>query len=663
MAEAVGVVASGLAFAEVVLKISKHVFTLKHMWEEFKEIPESVRLLVGDVELLSQVLKEMEADINGPGLDGVSLVDGIGSLILATCRGALDVLSISVEDIFQELKAAKRMKRAVVKAKLVLMKDFWLKTEQRLNRVVWLLGVAQQHWMISLAKRHNSRKSSNLPLPPTSEVLDPIGDETAHRKKLGAEPHRLELVQSSGRLDERRRQQMAEKHLGGTLLGSVGFDSAHSADDGAGNRYYIQFKPPNWLTRKSWSILYSVSSFGFNINLRAHSVIPHTSLVVQCAELGDVQGLLALFNNGLASPFDVDEYGRGLLEIAMQRGQEEAMSTLIDLGLDFGACFDPKSRSSIFYAMSESISSRGWSFVHRAHQLALSQSAYDDYADEWLLPAHSFWKYREAPSRILTPDRARAFLEHCPDTLKFFLPHLRPGHYLMPAIDRLHLLMRFPTVADCLRYLLWHDGKVKEDDIRALEDIEFPLLKFIAVEYSDRTHSGENASKVQEWRQLTREILKATTSLHSHIGDEAIRDRTAAWFIYPGTALSAVIRGTKSCNCPDCEGGRTLSPWRRETERALRYWLQDLRDSGIDLIEYGRGEKRIFTETEWIRSLRFCFTIGELSHEGCKLADFSYGPEPKDWKFEWELERDEIAGEFWEMIEDPTRSMVGAWID
>lgn len=148
MAEAVGVVAAGVAFAEVILKISSQVFTLKHMWDDFKDVPESVRLLVSDIELLSLVLQELEADMNSSSPDATFLSDGIGSLIVTTCRGALDVLSLSAEEMLQELIAARRMKKVMVKAKFVLKKDFWSKIEKRLRRVVWMLGVAQQHWIM-----------------------------------------------------------------------------------------------------------------------------------------------------------------------------------------------------------------------------------------------------------------------------------------------------------------------------------------------------------------------------------------------------------------------------------------------------------------------------------------------------------------------------------
>lgn len=72
MAEVIGVVAAGVAFAEVMVKTGAQVFALKHKWEAIKEIPDSVKQLTDDIGLISLMLQEMEADLNSPSLDGVA---------------------------------------------------------------------------------------------------------------------------------------------------------------------------------------------------------------------------------------------------------------------------------------------------------------------------------------------------------------------------------------------------------------------------------------------------------------------------------------------------------------------------------------------------------------------------------------------------------------
>ncbi len=45
------------------------------------------------------------------------------------------------------------------------------------------------------------------------------------------------------------------------------------------------------------------------------------------------------------------------------------------------------------------------------------------------------------------------------------------------------------------------------------------------------------------------------------------------------------------------------------------------------------------------------------------LIGFEYGAKPTDWSFEWDLEVEEIAGEFWQAVENPVLQVPGAWVE
>lgn len=150
MAELVGLVAAGVAFAEVTAKIGVQVFTLKQQWEDLKEIPDTVRQLTDDIELIGSTLQEMEADLNTPSLDGVVWAGTINAVIVTTCRGALDSLTKSINDLSQEINSSKYGRRVKIKGKILLNKEFWASHESRLRRVIWMLGVAQQQWTMSV---------------------------------------------------------------------------------------------------------------------------------------------------------------------------------------------------------------------------------------------------------------------------------------------------------------------------------------------------------------------------------------------------------------------------------------------------------------------------------------------------------------------------------
>ncbi len=144
MAEVVGIVAAGVAFAEVIAKLGAQAFTLKRMYNDIKEIPDSIKGLFEQIELLSLLLQEMEADLSSPNLTAMTWGSGVDTLIITSCRSTIDALTASTEELAQEIISKKRLRRAMAKGKLVLDRDFWVGYEKGLQRVVWMLALAQQ---------------------------------------------------------------------------------------------------------------------------------------------------------------------------------------------------------------------------------------------------------------------------------------------------------------------------------------------------------------------------------------------------------------------------------------------------------------------------------------------------------------------------------------
>ncbi len=143
-----GVVGEGIAFVEVIFKITSCAIKLRGRWKDFKEIPDSIITLVGEIEMLSLVLQPMEADWASQTPDGGLWGCSVGNLIVMKCREALDVFSSQIDQLSQDLISAKRVKRAMIKGKLVLNKDFWAKTEQGLQRVFRMLALSLQLWTL-----------------------------------------------------------------------------------------------------------------------------------------------------------------------------------------------------------------------------------------------------------------------------------------------------------------------------------------------------------------------------------------------------------------------------------------------------------------------------------------------------------------------------------
>ena len=132
MAEVIGTIAGGFAFAKIIIKIGSRVFTLKHLWEDIKGISDTIKSLIGDIELLYLILQEIETDLNSSIVDGTAWSGGIGFLLHISCRSALDILIVSIDELLQELSSPNHINRAVAKSKVVLKRDYWAKDEKRL---------------------------------------------------------------------------------------------------------------------------------------------------------------------------------------------------------------------------------------------------------------------------------------------------------------------------------------------------------------------------------------------------------------------------------------------------------------------------------------------------------------------------------------------------
>ena len=99
----------------------------------------------------------------------------------------------------------------------------------------------------------------------------------------------------------------------------------------------------------------------------------------------------------------------------------------------------------------------------------------------------------------------------------------------------------------------------------------------------------------------------------------------------------------------------------------FRTWVQEFCQAGADLLEYGRLEKQLFDEGLLTQEYRICQpSHWESLPTRCprwRLISFTYGPTPEEWHFWCSNPRDEMAGEFWNMVETLETSMPGAWLD
>jgi hypothetical protein len=146
MAEVVGVVASGIAVAQLGVGFGKALAGLKTLWGEIKDIPRSIQCLMEEVELLKLTLDEIDADLNRHTSDTES--SRSVRPILRYCQAAEQSLFEIVNTLRSQIDSSKSsLKRGVGKVRVGLKKDCLEAHERRLQRVVSLLALANQEYV------------------------------------------------------------------------------------------------------------------------------------------------------------------------------------------------------------------------------------------------------------------------------------------------------------------------------------------------------------------------------------------------------------------------------------------------------------------------------------------------------------------------------------
>lgn len=152
MAEIIGAVASGLAVAEVGLKVGGTVWRLKKLWQEVHGVPATIQDLMRQIEIMDPVLSDHESTL---GIQTIALPRQLPShntapamLSAAYCREAVNDLRRLAEDLDNTVESEKRRRRTFAKIKIVVLKKDTMKIFQdRLERAIRLLQSTQVSYL------------------------------------------------------------------------------------------------------------------------------------------------------------------------------------------------------------------------------------------------------------------------------------------------------------------------------------------------------------------------------------------------------------------------------------------------------------------------------------------------------------------------------------
>ncbi len=232
-------------------------------------------------------------------------------------------------------------------------------------------------------------------------------------------------------------------------------------------------------------------------------------------------------------------------------------------------------------------------------------------------------------------------------------------HFAKPGVP-----FREEIAPDIFRFSLWADGKIRKEDIQELEGHDLPIINIVAIWMSFRYWPLAEEESLK-WQNILLALVEITGDLHTFRQCESQCETAPGleyWYLrYQATPLLTFILGTVlfrggSCNCM------------KELQNALEGWLSLLTECGVDLMKYGRRERkalrknRAFTEITLHQLIIKGVDLSQTGLNDLKLKDIKYGRIPKDWSLVWELDAEEFAREFWDMAEEPRFPMPGEWV-
>jgi hypothetical protein len=169
--------------------------------------------------------------------------------------------------------------------------------------------------------------------PPSYNETDPLQDEPRTQQDAS---HFLQIRASCYRRTcrpwcscrchirrELRTPGLAKKFIGSLFVGYSGIPmvtepcNERQSRKRSSSRVIVSYQFPRWFwTRSLLASFVTANIAGPEMLIRVSNTIPYASETYQQCQTGNVHGLLRLFENGNASPFDLDPDGLSLLRVS-----------------------------------------------------------------------------------------------------------------------------------------------------------------------------------------------------------------------------------------------------------------------------------------------------------------------------------------------------------
>ncbi|KAH7007137.1 hypothetical protein EDB80DRAFT_718270 [Ilyonectria destructans] len=603
---------------------------------------------------------------------------------LSWCRKTLELVSEIVDDFVERIATGSRFRRRLFVAKLALSNDLTHletrieKLQKSLERVrIWL------------------QFDSKIPGVGILGTTEPnIDDEQVSRPALITETmhctqENTACTQESETLLQNRSFQYTCNATNSLTTGDL--KSPRRCWDEGWVSFSIQC--PKWLSTVACNVAYHYDLNGLRqFSFRSYNVRSSRSDVFLAVGRGDLNGMLRLFESRDGSPFDRDEQGYSLLRCASSSNQLSICRKLLDLGL--GNCIDEVT-PNIFTPRQLSL----WSLLFQ-HPGSGQRS--DDITQ--MFENHSGDSVHYASDTVFWLGVCRGPADV--NILSWFQRKAAPLFFDQPMHMLLHAARLYVLesqvcqhpLPDVMMFLLAQKQPYELGRIVYSNESRRYFLHTVAIgfaryrrDYRDRPplsaryEEQKDKESLKNWSEMVRSIVRSSTADELYC-EEHIRlerpIRADSRIVLPewtGTPLVSVLRAVFLEHFPARLTHVEIN-WPRFWEKAVssvtKQWLQHVYDGGVDLIQYGKREQEIMAKRRWAEpkcgdfamiTSRWSATKQTRVEESLPifLGSFKYGATAEDWFFDWQVDVEKLAGEFWRTVisDNDYPEMSGAWVD
>ncbi|QGI59232.1 uncharacterized protein FFB20_04252 [Fusarium fujikuroi] len=674
--------ASIIAFVQISTEIGKCVIKTKRLWDQAQDLPQETQLLLKRLQGYKSIFEALDQQY--PNQQSFTMLPTF-SLVQDNLRASMEALELlrqNADHISSKLEVKTGLRRKVAAVKITIGKESLDALTTRLNESISLLNLAIQAWHMTITIMTPDLIATQL----TKTLKDHLGssklEETPQTEAQKQDESRCNVTE----IDESQLSRIP-KH--GSKLNKIHTLSkfgrlamAYATTTGAWQAY---LQLPSWFSSSVYELQSTPTGYGWTYNYRVYNVVSSESEIIQRIEGGDRAGVLELFGNRKASPFDKDEMGQSLLYYAAESKNFDICQLLLSLGLH--------------EALLEKVG---------PEKSALSAPVFNPDRSNpekiWLKIAGLFQSYMDEPetSMVLRMFDYHRSCDYMDEYIRIFQQRFLPNFYNGPLIHRLEAFRlgsfhcQTPTT---LSYLLARDQKITSFDVGESSRTGVSLMHSAAValgiRFADEVLPWVRGWAMWDlslfnmgWDQLVLEVASV-----ARLEDLHTVEVVQPWDVYQvptwkGTPLISVIGGALCYLSPDIE----FFHWDNVFQGCIQKFVSILQESGVDLMLYGEQESiniskhfRAAFDSDAIEasrnevrnvlpstSARHTFRRVERSGREIwnnnhwipiRLLGLKFGPTPSEWEIVWAPEFEWMAKEFWQVIEKETITMPGSWID